>query len=432
MSMRLGTDLIDSSNTRLDDWAMHRGALAELDAFLVREMPERILECGSGLSTLLLARYARATGATVVTLEHQLRYYHRTGAWLQDEGLRDHVDMRHAELGQYSEGPWYQTPLPDDLDFALVDGPPEGSGGRRRTFYEIYPYLRADGHWSVWLDDAHRPAEAQAVADWTADYTGVSARMLNIGRGLGQLRGTPAAYEVSAGRMGKFEAEDTVITILTGRRPELLRRQLASLRINAPGLLETAQVRVLVNGDDSATHEVLEEVLPGHRQPAWAAPVGGGLWKIGPATSHLARAAYESEATYWLHLEDDWEIVTPHHQWFNEARTILQTDAEVRQVRLRHITEPVLRQHMHTRQPIDWRTANNPQATYLHSPAHWTFNPSLVRVADIPSVFPADSERAAIKNAHREGLDRRVAQHAPGVFRHIGGGQSLADKTGGR
>lgn len=429
--MRLGTDLIDSTNTRLDDWAMQRGALAELDAFLVREMPEHILECGSGLSTLLLARYARATGATVVTLEHQLRYLHRTGAWLQDEGLRKHVDLRHAELGQYSEGPWYQTPLPDNIDFALIDGPPEGSGGRRRAFYEIYPHLRADGRWHVWLDDAHRPAEAGAVADWIDHHFNVSARTVNVGRGLAQLHSSLTAYTVRADRMGKFEAEDTVITILTGRRPELLRRQLASLRIHAPGLLETAQVRILVNGDDSATHEVAEEMLPGHVQPAWPAP-DNDLLKIGPATSLLADAAYRSEASYWLHLEDDWEIVTPHHQWFNEARTILQTDPDVRQVRLRHITEPVLRNHMHTKRPITWRTPHNPQATYLHSPAHWTFNPALVRVADIPSIFPADSERAAIKNAHREGLDHKIAQHTPGVFRHIGGGQSLADKTGGR
>ena len=429
--MRLGTDLIDSSNTRLDDWAMQRGALAELDAFLVREMPERVLECGSGLSTLLLGRYARATGATVTALEHQPRYYDRTKQWLAAEGLGEYVDLRYAALGFYHEGPWYQTALPDDIDFALIDGPPESTGGRARTFYEIYPHLRPDGRWHVWLDDAHRPSEARAVADWTDHHFNVSARILNIGRGLAQLHGTPAAYDVRAKRMGKFEAEELMITILTGRRPELLRKQLGSLRINAPGLLETARVHVLINGGDPETREIV--AAAGVHTPNLSYEVQSQeVWKIGPATSHLARCAYDSAQPHWLHLEDDWEIVTPHHGWFNEARTILQTDSDVRQVRLRHITEPVLTQHMHTRQPITWRTTDNPNSTYLHSPAHWTFNPSLVRTADIPSIFPVDGERTAIRNAHRHGLDRKIAQHAPGVFRHIGGGDSLADKLKGR
>lgn len=431
--MRYGTDLLDSANTRLDDWAMQRGALAELDAFLWRERPRVILECGSGLSTLLLARYARASGATVVTLEHQPRYYDRTAGWLAEEGLRERVDLRLCRLVEYDGGPWYQTTLPDGIDFALVDGPPEGAGGRRRTFYELWPHLHPQGLWHVWLDDAHRPAEAAAVAEWADRHQAVWSRVLNIGRGLAQLSGSLAAYESSAGRMGRFEAEDTAVTILTGRRPGLLRRQLASLALHAPGLLDTAQVRILINGGDAETREVVSDLV--RRRPNVRYDVQGhteGIWKIGPATSHLARMAHETELPYWLHLEDDWEVATPHYDWFNEARAILQGDREVRQVRLRHITEPVLRQHMHTRQPITWRTADTPAATYLHSPAHWTFNPSLVRVADIPSIFPADGERAAIRNAHRRGLDSKIAQHAPGVFRHIGGDASLADKTKGR
>ena len=430
--MRLGTDLIDSSNTRLDDWAMQRGALAELDAFLVREMPERVLECGSGLSTLLLGRYARATGATVTALEHQPRYYDRTKQWLAAEGLRENVDLRRVGLEQYDGDPWYMAALPDNIDFALIDGPPESTGGRARTFYEIYPHLRPDGRWHVWLDDAHRPSEAQAVADWTDHHFNVSARVLNIGRGLAQLSGTLAAYDARTKLIGKFEAEDTAVTILTGRRPELLRKQLASLRIQAPGLLDTARVHLLVNGGDPETVSIAAVWAATNHNISYEVQGQAGIWKIGPATSHLARWAYERAQPYWLHLEDDWEIVTPHHGWFNEARTILQTDPDVRQVRLRHITEPVLTQHMHTRQPITWRTADDPTATYLHSPAHWTFNPSLVRTADIPSIFPADGERAAMRNANRHGLDRKIAQHAPGVFRHIGGGNSLADKLKGR
>lgn len=430
--MRLGSDLIDSTNTRLDDWAMHRGALAELDAFLVRECPEVIVETGSGVSTLLLARYARATGATVVTLEHQSRYYDRTSQWLAEEGLREHVDLRYRALRQTVDGPWYATDLPDNIDFALVDGPPEATGGRKRVFYELYPNLRPDGRWHVWLDDAHRPAEAAAVAEWASNHFGVSARVLNIGRGMAQLKGNAPGHDDRSRWPGRFEAENVAVTILTGRRPDLLRRQLASLRIYAPGLLDTAQVHILVNGGDTTTVGLAATLSAGHSNIGHSVPAMGSVWKIGPATSHLAEWARHSGATYWLHLEDDWEVVTAHPGWLDEARNILVLDPEVHQVRLRHITEPVLKQHMHTRLPITWRTADDPTADHLHSAAHWTFNPSLVRTADIPKVFPAAGEKQAIQAAHRHMLDRKIAQHAPGVFRHIGGADSLADKTKGR
>src|SRR5690606_40400143 len=52
--------------------------------------------------------------------------------------------------------------------------------------------------------------------------------------------------------------EQVVVTVLCGRRPDLLEVTLATLRATAPGLLDTAHVIVLHNGADPETGEVVD------------------------------------------------------------------------------------------------------------------------------------------------------------------------------
>lgn len=395
-------------------WALDRGTAAELDARLATLRPKVIVEAGSGSSTVILARYAKATGAKVVTLEHLPVFADRTRAAL-DRAVPGHsVDLRLAPLVEADGGPWYDTGLPDDVDFALVDGPPEGAGGRAAALPALWPHL-APG-WEAWLDDGTRPGEQAAVASWQALF-GVTVE---------DLPGAKRPVRITAGPVprGQVDASDVVVTVLTGARPGLLARSLAALRATAPGLLDSAQVLVLHNGGDPATATALDR----HRDVVdHVTTCPPPIMSIGAATSQLAAAARDSGARWWLHLEDDWIAATLHDGWLDDAREVLLAHPGIAQVRLRHRSEATLTWHMVTRAPLVW----TPGRVALHTrEAHWTCNPTLTRTSESARVWPAGSESRAQRRAHVAGL-RGVAQLLPGVFVHAGGGgESLRQRTG--
>ncbi|WP_160051056.1 glycosyltransferase [Nocardiopsis sp. FR26] len=223
-------------------WALDAPGAQLVYSRLVERRPRLIVEAGSGASTVLLAEYARAARAHVVSLEHQARYREATAQLLAERGLADYVDLRLATLMSTPAGPWYNIPLPDGIDFALIDGPPEGAGGRAAAFPELLPHL-AEGAELV-LDDAHRPGERTALAQWECLGAAVTFRREGAGKAVALV------HPPARSRAG---AEQVVVTLLTGTRPELLARTLASLRDLHPHLLEDARVVVLHNGGDPGT-----------------------------------------------------------------------------------------------------------------------------------------------------------------------------------
>lgn len=218
------------------------------------------------------------------------------------------------------------------------------------------------------------------------------------------------------------DASDVVVTILTGGRPQLLAETLDAVRHTAPGLLETAVVVALNNGGDRETADVLAR----HRDVI-GRPLSsdGPVMPIGPSISRLAALAAGTGRRFWLHLEDDWRAVDDPG-WLDRARGILATRREVSQVRLRRSAEPVLPRHMVTGRPLVWRRYPGHAAS---PDAHLTFNPSLVRTADIPVGWPCAGEADAQRRWHAAGR-RAVAQLTPGVFAHIGHADSLRQRTG--
>ncbi|WP_049566864.1 glycosyltransferase [Streptomyces sp. SBT349] len=398
--------------TALDDaalwrgWALDRAGAQVLGRLLAEHSPQTVLEAGSGSSTVLLAEYARDTGARVISLEHQARYRDATAALLAERGLAEHVDLRLAPLRRGPNGPWYDTALPDGVGLALIDGPPEGDGGRAAAYTALAPHM-ADGG-LILLDDAGRPGERAALATWQRQ----GARVEQVATG-----GKPMAT-VRAERPASVGAGDMVLTLLTGDRPELLADTLASLRATAPGLLETARLIVLDNGADPDSADILEE----HADVIDVREHRDDRASIGDATSHLATLAAESGRPFWLHLEDDWRATPDHPGWLDAARRILAEHEDVYQVRLRHSEERTLPYHMHTKRRLRWEPR---QGWRFAREAHLTTNPNLTRTRDISAVWPASGEREAQARAHAAGL-KGVAQLTPGVFVHTGAGSRRA------
>lgn len=147
-----------------EGWAVGSKTAYKLIEYLDEFKPKKILDIGSGLTTVLFAEWSKNNDAEVISLEHQEKYYNATKKLLDEYGLE--ADLRLCELVKTKWGMFYETNIPKDLDFVLIDGPP-GSIGRGATLYNIYPNLSKD--FTAWLDDCNRYEEQRILKQWIRD-----------------------------------------------------------------------------------------------------------------------------------------------------------------------------------------------------------------------------------------------------------------------
>jgi hypothetical protein len=146
-----------------------------LDASLkeLRAARGDVLECGSGLSTILLGVLAGRTGKRIWSLEHDGRWARRMRAEIRRRDIRG-VEIVHAPLRDYGAFSWYDPPLerlPARFSLVLCDGPPGDTPGGR---YGMLPAMRGrlGGGCVILLDDLHRPAEREIAARWARELGG--------------------------------------------------------------------------------------------------------------------------------------------------------------------------------------------------------------------------------------------------------------------
>ena len=139
---------------------------------LAREADGPILECGSGLSTLLLGIEASRHGNSVYTLEHIPFWGQKIQAVLNAHRIYS-VSLHVAPLRDYGEYHWYDptTAKMPSSEFSLVicDGPPSKTpGGRYGLLPQMFSRLSPQG--VISLDDAHRPPEQAILARWAEEF----------------------------------------------------------------------------------------------------------------------------------------------------------------------------------------------------------------------------------------------------------------------
>ena len=169
---------VDTSARRFPQsggFAMNPDSILLLSDLIQRHKPKRILELGSGTSTVWTGTFARSVGAEVLSIDHLEEYHAQTAQMIEDFDLGSVVDLRLAPLVNVeTDGKvrsWYDPAVLDgirDIDMLIVDGPPESTGPESR--YPAFPVLRdrlALGALIV-IDDLHREQEAQMVESWMA------------------------------------------------------------------------------------------------------------------------------------------------------------------------------------------------------------------------------------------------------------------------
>lgn len=156
---------------------------------IVLNRRRHIVELGSGVSTVLLARLLAQrqslNGYQLAAVEHDPRW----GGWVSDqldrEGIGAHVTVVRAPLLAHALAApgltWYDPAAIDaeldpalggePIDLLLVDGPPAYAEGYGLARYPALGALRdhpAPGA-TVMLDDVERPGEREVLRRWESE-----------------------------------------------------------------------------------------------------------------------------------------------------------------------------------------------------------------------------------------------------------------------
>jgi predicted O-methyltransferase YrrM len=164
-------------------WAMRPSGLLAVLNEVVLGSRERVLECGSGISTIYLARLLAERGGRAVSLEHDRAWAGFVEGELEAEALPERARVVEAPLEKHSVAldgsSWYRASavreaveaLDGPIDLLVVDGPPAGDPELALSRYPALPVL-SDAlapQAVVILDDANRHGEQRVLERWSEE-----------------------------------------------------------------------------------------------------------------------------------------------------------------------------------------------------------------------------------------------------------------------
>lgn len=147
-------------------WSIGYQSAEEILKLLNKHKPKKILDLGSGYSTVMFALWAKDNDAEVISLEQSMAWLNKTKKLLAQKNIS--ANVHYAPLVNTKHGLFYDYKLPDNIDFALIDGPAWTNNGRKATFHQVYPHLAKD--FVVWVDDAFRDLNREAINEWVDTY----------------------------------------------------------------------------------------------------------------------------------------------------------------------------------------------------------------------------------------------------------------------
>jgi len=159
-----------------ENWSAHSAYLAACvgGALAARGA---ILECGSGLSTLLIGTIAQRRGTQHWALEHAEGWATKVQRSLHAYGIGA-VNLCRAPLRDFGEFSWYDAPvaaMPERMALVICDGPPGDTKGGR---YGMVPKMaaRLAAGCVILLDDAHRQEEMTIARRWASELPATTER----------------------------------------------------------------------------------------------------------------------------------------------------------------------------------------------------------------------------------------------------------------
>jgi hypothetical protein len=128
-----------------------------------------VLECGSGLSTILMGIIAKSKEVKIVSLENSKKWRNRTNWYLKHFNLNN-VSILYTPIVERGNYQWYEiekNALPEKISLVILDGPPgDIKGGRTGFFPECKDHLNRDS--IILVDDVIRKDEMQMVVEFSS------------------------------------------------------------------------------------------------------------------------------------------------------------------------------------------------------------------------------------------------------------------------
>jgi predicted O-methyltransferase YrrM len=176
-----------------DGWAGSPDLLWALAEQVAQQRPRLIVEFGSGLSTLVMARVLQqgGIGARLISFDHLESFAELTRWRLAGLGLAAEVrsvPLEDAARWGYA-GEWYAADdLPGAIELLVIDGPPAwlNEGARGAAAPALFPRMAPGG--VILLDDADRDGERANAERWRAEFPHIRFELLPSHKGL--LKGT--------------------------------------------------------------------------------------------------------------------------------------------------------------------------------------------------------------------------------------------------
>lgn len=168
---------LENGLQRTRGWAGSPDFLLVLLRKVRANTPQVIVECSSGISTIVSARGMQLNGSGhVYSLEHEPEYAEKTRVELARHGLQDWATVMDAPLvdtpTRLGEKRWYDiSGLPEAaIDLVVVDGPPGTTNplARYPAGPALIPKLSRRGE--LILDDMIREAEQEAISAWQQEF----------------------------------------------------------------------------------------------------------------------------------------------------------------------------------------------------------------------------------------------------------------------
>ncbi len=215
------TPLMQSTFLPMGWWAMEPSLLLELLGVFQNKRPENVIELGSGVSTILIARLLRQNGAgQVLSIEEDAAWCETMSRIIAQDGLENHARVIHAPLVQYqdSEQDWYDVDIVTHAleevrraDIVIVDGP------KSRTPMSRYPALVVfdaviDSCTLLILDDAQREYEAQVLSRWQEER----AMTVDMHHGIGRSQAYVSSFGPRTGKPGQDRVSHTTASNVSG------------------------------------------------------------------------------------------------------------------------------------------------------------------------------------------------------------------------
>lgn len=148
-----------------------------------------ILECGSGITTLVAALVGERRNLTIWSLEQDSEWADFVGRRLKENNIRN-VELKHTPLRNYGGFVWYdieKIELPNYFEFVLCDGPAVfdvWGAAHAQWRYGLLPALAGRGAkvGDILLDDATEPRAANLLRRWRQEY-GMGHRLIRAADG---------------------------------------------------------------------------------------------------------------------------------------------------------------------------------------------------------------------------------------------------------